>query len=166
MEKALGVKYNNRGETISNRGIVRYADDFIVFCKSQEDAEKSKDIINLWLNTRGLNLSSEKTKIVHITEGFDFLGFNIRQYKVKNTKTGYKLLIKPSKEFLKKCRNDIREIFLSHIGKPLDTLIGKINPVIRGKANYINKVVSGKAFNKLDTYLFIRQVRFVQTYTS
>ena len=162
MEKALGVKYNNRGETISDRGVVRYADDFVIFCKNQEDAEKSKDIINSWLHTRGLELSPEKTRIVHITEGFDFLGFNIRQYKDKNTKTGYKLLIKPSKEFLKKCRNDIREVFLNHIGKSVDVLIGKINPIIRGKANYMNKVVSSRAFRKLDKYLFTRQVRFVK----
>ncbi|MDJ0597032.1 MAG: group II intron reverse transcriptase/maturase [Pleurocapsa sp. MO_226.B13] len=162
MEKSLGVKYNKRGELNSKRAIVRYADDFVIFVKTQEDAEKARDEINCWLNTRGLNLSSEKTKIVHITEGFDFLGFNIRQYKVKNTKTGYKLLIKPSKEFLKKCRSDIREIFLNHKGKKLDLLIGKINPVIRGKANYMNKVVSSKAFSDLDSYIFKRQVRYVR----
>ncbi len=88
--------------------------------------------------------------------------FHLTTTSVSLPKTGDKLLIKPSKEFLKKCRNDIREIFLSHIGKPLDALIGKMNPVIRGKANYMNKVVSSRAFNKLDTYLFVRQVRFVK----
>ncbi len=72
------------------------------------------------------------------------------------------MLIKPSKEFLKKTRNDIREIFLNHKGKNLDALIGKINPVIRGKANYMNKVVSSKAFRDLDRYLFTRQVRYVK----
>ena len=163
MEEALGVKYNNRGQlAYSKRCVVRYADDFVIFCKTLEDAKASRNEINSWLFTRGLRLSEEKTKIVHITEGFDFLGFNIRQYKVKNTKTGYKLLIKPSKDFLKKTRNDIREIFLNHKGKNLDALIGKINPVIRGKANYMNKVVSSKAFNDLDNYLFTRQVRYVK----
>ncbi|MGK7895204.1 MAG: group II intron reverse transcriptase/maturase [Xenococcus sp. (in: cyanobacteria)] len=163
MEEALGVKYNNRGQlAYSKRCVIRYADDFVIFCKTLEDAKASRDEINSWLFNRGLKLSDEKTKIVQITEGFDFLGFNIRQYKVKNTKTGYKLLIKPSKEFLKKTRNDIREVFLNHKGKPLDILIGKINPIIRGKANYMNKVVSSKAFRDLDNYLFTRQVRYVK----
>ena len=163
MEDAIGVKYDKtKGHSIGKRIIVRYADDFVIMCESKEDAREAKSDIEKWLIQRGLELSSEKTKIIHITEGFDFLGFNIRQYKVNNTKTGYKLLIKPSNKFLQKTRNDIREIFLNHHGKSVETLIGKINPVIRGKANYLNKVVSSLAFQKLDDYLFKRQVRFVK----
>ena len=161
MEEALGVKYNSKGNSIGKRMVVRYADDFVIFCETQLDAEQSRNDINIWLNSRGLELSLEKTNIYHITEGFDFLGFNIRHYKVNNTKTGYKLLIKPSKKFLQKTRNDLREIFLNHSGKRISDLIGKINPVIRGKANYLNKQVSSEAFSKLDNYLFVRQVRFV-----
>ena len=162
MEEALEVKYDYRGQSIGKRIVVRYADDFVILCESEEDAKLSKSDIDKWLEIRGLKLSTEKTSIKHITEGFDFLGFNIRQYKVNNTKTGYKLLIKPSKKFLQKTRNDIREIFLNHSGKNINTLIGKINPVIRGKANYLNAHVSSVAFSKLDNYLFKRQVRFVK----
>ena len=161
MEEALGVKYDYKGYSIGKRIVVRYADDFVILCETKQDAELAKKEIDTWLKQKGLELSPEKTNIYHITEGFDFLGFNIRQYKVKNTKTGYKLLIKPSKNFLKKTRRDIRDIFLSHIGKETKVLIGNINPVIRGKANYLNKVVSSKAFSELDRYLFIRQARFV-----
>ena len=162
MEDALGVKYDHQGHIKAKRIVVRYADDFVIFCETKEDTKEAKSDIEKWLIQMGLKLSPEKTKITHITEGFDFLGFNIRQYKVNNTKTGYKLLIKPSKEFLQKTRNDIREIFLNHHGKSVGKLIGKINPVIRGKANYLNKVVSSKAFQKLDSYLFQRQVRYVK----
>ena len=131
-------------------------------CESKEDAELAENVIQGWLNLRGLNLSEEKTKIVHITDGFDFLGFNIRQYKVSNTKSGYKLLIKPSKEFIRKTKCDIREIFLNHIGKNVNELINKINPVIRGKANYMKHQVSSKVFSYLDHYLYIRQFRYVK----
>ena len=162
MEKALGVKYNSGGTSIGKRILVRYADDFVCLCETKEDTIKAKKEINAWLSKRGLQLSEEKTKIVHLTEGFDFLGFNIRHYKVNNTKTGYKLLIKPSKDFLKDTRKDIKEIFLNNIGKPISALIKAINPVIRGKANYMNKVVSTAEFNKLDDYLFKRQVRYVK----
>ena len=162
MEAAIGVKYNHQGRCISKLSLVRYADDFAIFGESQEDILIAKRKINEWLTTRGLKLSEEKTKIVHITQGFDFLGFNIKQYKVNNTKTGYKLLIKPSKDFIKKCKRDIREVFLNNIGNTVDNLIGKINPIIRGKANYVNKVVSKETFSQLDYYLFTRQVRFVK----
>lgn len=162
MEAAIGVKYDKRGLSIGKRIFVRYADDFCIFCETKEDTLIAKEIINDWLNQRGLNISEEKTRIVHITEGFDFLSFNVRQYKVKNTKTGYKLLIKPSKEFVKKCKRDIREIFLNNIGNTVDNLIGLINPVIRGKANYMKYHVASKIFSDLDNYLFIRQVRFVK----
>lgn len=161
MEQAMGIKYDSRGGSVGKRIVVRYADDFVILCESKEDASKAKSEINDWLKTRSLELSAEKTKIVHITEGFDFLGFNIRHYKTNDTKTGYKLLIKPSKKFLKKTRSDIREIFLNHKGKSIGVLIGKINPVIRGKANYLNKVVSAKIFHQLDHYLFKRQARYV-----
>ena len=62
---------------------------------------------------------------------------NCKAQKVNNTKTGYKLLIKPSKDFLKDTRKDIRETFLEHIGKPVGLLIKALNSIIRGKANYL-----------------------------
>ena len=119
-------------------------------------------IINEWLKTRGLEISEKKTKIIHLTEGFDFLGFNIRHYKTSKTKTGYKLLIKPSKKFLKQTRRDIREKFLECKGKHVIALINVINPIIRGKANYMKRKVSSKAFSDLDNYLFRRQVRYAK----
>ncbi|MGK7892816.1 MAG: group II intron reverse transcriptase/maturase [Xenococcus sp. (in: cyanobacteria)] len=160
MEAALNIKYDNRGQLKGIRSLARYADDFAIFCETKEDTLIAKQQINDWLNQRGLKISEEKTKIVHITEGFDFLGFNVRQYKVNNTKTGYKLLIKPSKEFVKKCKQDIREVFLDNIGNTVDNLIGKINPIIRGKANYMKVHVSSQIFSSLDNYLFMRQKRF------
>ena len=102
MENTLGIKYNCRGESLGKRIIVRYADDFVILCETKEDAKSSRQDIEEFLRIRGLEISPEKTRICHITEGFDFLGLNIRHYKVKNTKTGYKLLIKPSKKFLQK----------------------------------------------------------------
>jgi RNA-directed DNA polymerase len=139
---------------------VRYADDFVIFCESKEDAEKAEMDANNWLKTRGLEISNEKTRIAHLTEGFDFLGFNIRHYKVSNTKTGYKLLIKPSQELLQRTRKELREIFLAHKGAPVGALIAKINPIIRGKANYLRIGVSAKAFKEFDDYLFKRQIRY------
>ena len=162
LEKHIGVKYNNRGESTGERILVRYADDFVILCESKDDALKAQEITEEWLKTRGLELSKEKTKIVHISEGFDFLGFNIRHYKVNNTKTGYKLLIKPSLKFVKNARSKIREVFLRRTGQSVGILISEINPIIRGIAEYCRKVVSSEIFGGLDDYLFTRQKRYAK----
>lgn len=74
LETALGVRYNKRGAICGPRAVVRYADDLVVFCESREDAEAVRDhILPPWLAERGLQLSSAKTRVVHLTEGFDFL---------------------------------------------------------------------------------------------
>ena len=83
MESAVGVSYVRwRGinRIRSRRALVRYADDFVIFAETREDAEAAKSDIERWLANRGLELSQEKTRIRHLTEGFDFLGFNVRQY--------------------------------------------------------------------------------------
>src|SRR5260221_14692604 len=109
MEEAIGIKYDYRGQLISKRAVVRYADDFVCFCETREDAERVQGILKEWLRERGLTLSEEKTRIVHLTEGFDFLGFNIRHYPApKTSRTGWKLLIKPSKESVQTMRTKLK----------------------------------------------------------
>ena len=121
LEAALEIKYkvtNKGGVNLqSKRGMVRFADDIVVFCESKEDAEASQQILAESMKVRGLTLSSEKTKIVHLSEGFDFLGFNIRQYPASNTKTGWKLLIKPSQKSVQAIRNKLRKIWFDGLGK-------------------------------------------------
>ena len=110
MEEAIGVKYDYRGQLISKRAVVRYADDFVCFCETKQDAEQVQKILVEWLKERGLTLSEEKTRIVHLTEGFDFLGFNVRHYPAPQTsRTGWKLLIKPSKESVQDVQRKIKD---------------------------------------------------------
>jgi RNA-directed DNA polymerase len=109
-------------------GVVRYADDFIVTARDKESLEIARIQIQLWLSERGLELSTEKTFITSIVEGFDFLGFNHRYYKGK-------LLIKPSKkkvlDFCKRIGKEIKALD----GATQEALITKLNPILRGFAN-------------------------------
>ena len=163
MEEAIGVKYDSRGQSIGKRAIVRYADDFAAFCESKEDAEEVIKILKTWLQQRGLELSADKTKIVHLSEGFDFLGFNVRHYRAEKTsKTGWKLLIKPSKESVSKIRNKLREEWLSLRGSNVLAIIKRLNPIIRGWANYFRSGVSCEIFHSLDRWMFHRAVRYVK----
>jgi len=161
MEEELGVKYNCRREIIGNRAIIRYADDFVIFCESRQDAEKAIEDLKPFTSKRGLRLSEAKTKVVHITEGFDFLGYNIRQYRVENTKTGYKCIIKPSKESIKNVKYKIKQIFKECLSKPPDLLIKSINELIRGWGNYYRNAVSKNIFKHIDNYIFKRCTRYV-----
>jgi RNA-directed DNA polymerase len=162
MEEALGVKYNNKGEIHGNRAVVRYADDFVVFCESKEDAEITQQILTEWLTKRGLTLSMEKTRIVHLTEGFDFLGFNVRHYAVKNTRTGYKLLIVPSKHSVQNIRRRLKAEWRRLHGANVAAVVKDLNPIIRGEANYLRIGVASRTFGKLDNWMFCREVRWVR----
>ncbi|WP_110943100.1 group II intron reverse transcriptase/maturase [Inediibacterium massiliense] len=167
LEEAVGVKYykyKRKGvEEIENRGsvsVIRYADDFVIICEKKEEAEGMYDKLKPYLKDRGLELASEKTKIVHISEGFDFLGFNVRSYKDTDNKT--KLLIKPSKESIKKFKAKVKDTFKESHGKNVDHLINKLNPIIRGTANYWKTTCSSEIFSSMDSYIFGKIVKFLK----
>ncbi|MFB2770457.1 group II intron reverse transcriptase/maturase [Pelatocladus sp. BLCC-F211] len=164
MEKFLNIKYTKDGRISerSKRAMVRYADDFVVFCKTQEDAEQVIKDLQEWMQVRGLSLSSEKTKIVHTSKGFDFLGFNIKQYPRTTTKSGWKPLIKPSKKSVQRLKSKVREIWFACKGKPVEVILEKLNPIIMGWANYFRTQVSKKTFHDLDYWMYIREQRWVK----
>jgi len=126
---------------------IRYADDFIVSAPTKEIAEEIRDIIREFLVGRGLELSEEKTRITHINEGFDFLGWNIRKYKGT-------LLIKPSKKSIKAIMEKIKAIIQKAQAWTQDQLIKALNPVIRGWSNYHRHIVAKETFAKLDSYIW------------
>jgi RNA-directed DNA polymerase len=164
MEAALGVTHNSKGEIKGKRAVVRYADDFVVFCETKEDAIEVKEhILPPWLAERGLSLSPEKTRIVHLTEGFDFLGRNIKHHPCPQTsRSGYKLLIRPSKKAVLDKVREIRDEWLALRGHSVKEILWKLNPIIRGWADYHRKVVSSKVFSKMDHWMFRRAVRYAK----
>jgi RNA-directed DNA polymerase len=164
MEAALGVRHDAQGTSIGKRAVVRYADDFVVFCESEEDALVVRDrILPGWLSKRGLSLSAEKTRIVHLTDGFDFLSFNVRHYPHPQTsRSGYKLLIKPSKKAVLGKVAELRGEWLALRGHSVEAVLWKLNPIIRGWANYNRRVVSSRTFNKLDAWMYHRARRYAK----
>lgn len=135
--------------------LIRYADDFIITGKSKETLEEIKLLVADFLKERGLTLSEEKTKITHIDEGFDFLGFNVRKYN------GI-LLIKPSKKSLKKFMTKIRGIIDSNKGSKQESLIRLLNPVITGWVNYYKECVASDTFKKADYLIFEKLWQWAQ----
>lgn len=121
-------------------GFIRYADDFVVTAKDKQNLEDVLILIKQWLKERGLEISDEKTRIVHIDEGFNFLGFNIRQYKGK-------LLIKPQKEKVLAFCKKIKLTLSNMKANTQEEVISKLNPLLRGFANYYKGVVSKETFS-------------------
>ena len=102
--------------------MISFADDFIITAVNKEILETEvKPILEEALAKVGLELSSTKTRITHINDGFDFLGFNVRKYN------NGKLLIKPAKANVKRFLNEIRTIIKKGVALPTDKLIHTLN---------------------------------------
>jgi RNA-directed DNA polymerase len=131
VEKAIGKANPNKRGISAGVHVIRYADDLIITSKSKEIAFKNKDILSEFLNERGLTLSNKKTRITHVKEGFDFLGFNIRRSKLnlrlnKITEQETVLIIKPREKSIAKLKNSLKRIIIMH--KPLEKIVAEANP--------------------------------------
>lgn len=146
MEQMLLERFGVKSSPTSNKtkvNLIRYADDFIITGATKEVLEEVRKMIEEFLKDRGLTLSEEKTKIVHIEEGFDFLGWNVRKYDGK-------LLIKPAKKNVQAFLRKVRGIIKENKTAKQENLIGLLNPVIRGWANYHQNQVAKETFSKVD----------------
>ena len=139
-----GARHTNRYRI----NAVRYADDFIISGHSKEFLEETiLPSVKGFLASRGLKLSEKKTKIVHIAEGFNFLGYTIRKFKEK-------LIIKPSKESIKSFKTKATQIFRLCRGVEAKVLVNRLNALINGWGRYFRTAVSKKVFSDLDSWVF------------
>jgi RNA-directed DNA polymerase len=144
-------------KTNSKVNVIVYADDFVITGPSREILEIVViPTVEKFLKERGLTLSKEKSKITHIDDGFDFLGFNIRKYK--NGKT----LTKPSKAGIKRFLKNIREVILNNKAAKTENLIRLLNPKIMGWANYYRSAVSSKVFAYIDHMIYQALDKWIQ----
>lgn len=167
MEDILGIKYKpvkSNGGTVSYANetkytLVFYADDFVIMCNTQKDAENIHGLLEPYLEKRGLELSEEKTRITTIEEGFNFLGFNVRLYP---TCQGKKLLIKPSKESIRKSKETISKEIQKLKGNNVNAVIDKLNPIIRGIGNYWSPSVAKRTYSNIDHHVWTCTFKFLK----
>ena len=165
--------------------VIRYADDFVVISPQLEVIQQCQVVIEEWLKPIGLELKPAKTRLCHtlreievngenIPPGFDFLGWNFRQYPVgkhhagksggagKSSKTlEFKTFIKPSKKAIKAHADKVKEVIKTHKTAPQYALIKRLNPVIRGWCNYHSKVVSNWSTRKGTSFDVPNKVAFL-----
>lgn len=167
------VNINGKRKHISCPDFIRYADDFVVLHEDLNIVQRCQQIISEWLKGVSLELKPSKTRLTHTLHkyeenvGFNFLGHTIRQFKVGNYRAdkdnqkrplGFITIIKPSKEKILLHLEEIGRIIDTHKCAPQAVLISRLNPVIKGWANYYSTAVSKSAFNKLD-YLTYQKLR-------
>ena len=157
IEQAAGVRYRN-GDRMDARTVagtpvlVRYADDYVAMCYSRQQAEEVKARLTAWLAPRGLTFNEDKTKVVHVEDGFSFLGCNVRRYVDHDESR--KLLIKPSQQSVKRHRERLAAEMRSLRGANAAAVVARLNPVVRGWAAYYRGVVSSRVFSGLDKDLW------------
>ncbi|HMB03326.1 MAG TPA: group II intron reverse transcriptase/maturase [Isosphaeraceae bacterium] len=153
LEQAAGVRYQPHGThaglTIPGAPIlVRYADDLVALCHTGAQAEQVHARLTEWLAPRGLTFNDGKTQTVHVGDGFDFLGFNVRRYR------NGKVLCKPSKAAVRRIRERLAAEMRALRGSNAAAVVARLNPIIRGWSAYYQPGVSKKTFTALDYYLW------------
>lgn len=152
--------------------LIRYADDFVIIHEDINVVLGAKSVIEGFLKDIGLELKPSKTRICHTFEeyegekpGFDFLGFNIRQFPANdgtsarkpNGKTlGFQTIIQPSKKAVQRHYKAISDIIDSYKAAPQKVLIQKLNPIIQGWANYYSGACSTDVFRDLNHKIYIK----------
>ncbi|MDQ0142155.1 group II intron reverse transcriptase/maturase [Cupriavidus necator] len=143
-EKKLGVAKTRKLKV----NVVRYADDFVITGTTPEILQNEvKPWVEQFLAVRGLTLSTEKTRIVNIADGFDFLGWNFRKYSGT-------LLIKPSRKNVQTFYRKVKDVISANKTVKQSELIRLLNPMLRGWAQYHRAVVAKVAFNRLGHDIF------------
>jgi RNA-directed DNA polymerase len=153
--------------TYRQPAVIRFADDVVILHHDLNQLHQIKAQVEEWLSQTGLQLNPGKTRISHTLNedegqaGFDFLGFNIRQYHVGRYKTttyrgqaGFKTLIRPSKEAQKRHLAQLKQVIRDYRGSSQAGLIGKLNPIIRGWANYYKTCAAKETFNQMSAQLY------------
>jgi RNA-directed DNA polymerase len=152
LEEAAGVRYDTGvragAVTRNSPAVIRYADDLVVCCHTRQQAEHVKAQLAQWLAPRGLAFNEDKTRIVSLQAGYDFLGFNIRRYR------NGKLLIKPSTAAVRRIKRKLAEQMRRLRGQNVSAVLAAICPITRGWASFYRSVVSKKTFNTLDDHLW------------
>ena len=149
---------------------VRYADDFVVLHPDKEIVKSAKILIEEFLKTMNLEIHEGKTRITHTyipvdnqRPGFKFLGFWIRNYLVGKTRRGkrgaeYKTFIRPHPQNISNVLRKVKVVLCQN--RNIVTVVERLNPIIRGWANYFSTVASKRTFSAMDSKLMIQLMRW------
>ena len=148
---------------LGNWRLIRYADDFVLMVAGdRHHAEALREEVSAVLAPLGLRLAPEKTKVVHIDEGFTFLGFDIRRLRKRGT-SKYYVYTKPSRKAIQAIKDKVKaKTYRSTRHQELDELIRSLNRSLAGWANYFRYGVSKAVFSAIDSFTWLRLMRWIR----
>ena len=156
-------RLERRREGVPVFRLVRYADDFVVMVGGTHgDAQRLWGEVSTVLAPIGLRLSAEKTRVCHIDEGFDFLGFRIQRRPRRGRAGERAVYTYPSKKALASLMDKVRRLTRRGKHRTLTELLGRLNPVLRGWCNYFCHGVSKKTFSYVDHFTWWRIVTWLR----
>jgi len=158
-----GQRAKRRRHGHGNWKIIRYADDFVLMVSGERHhAEALRQEVTAVLAPLGLRLAPEKTRTVHIDEGFDFLGFTIRRRRKRGTQKYY-VYTTPSRTAIQKVKDKVKaKTYRSTRHQDLKELITSLNRSLRGWANYFRHGVSKAVFSAVDQHAWGRLMRWTR----
>ena len=150
--------------------MVRWADDFVVLCRTRVEANQALAFARRFLHAElGVELHPQKTRVVHVRHGFEFLGYKVKAgkgYRMPSSKRQVKgnsrdLYAIPREKSVKRFKGQIRRLTRRRIPLKLQDIIDSINPVIRGWGNYYRKANVRGLFHRLDGWIVRRLYSFL-----
>jgi len=145
--------------------LTRYADDWVVTCRTRREAEQALEEAKKILTELGVILNEQKTRIVHISQGFEFLGYKVKRgqrklrlpaHKIRSGMQPYSLYAYPTQKALDRFKEQIRKRTRRKAGVSVQQLINDLNPVIRGWGHYYCKAHVRKLFSRLARWIVQR----------
>ncbi len=138
--------------------LTRYADDWVIICRSQTEARRAlasaREVLEGEL---GLKLHPEKTRIVHITRGFEFLGYKIGRGKgLRHKAGGPSLYAIPTDRSIKRFKDKVRTATNRRNPKDLEGIVGELNPILRGWGNYYRRAKVRRLYHRLNRWVVMR----------
>jgi RNA-directed DNA polymerase len=162
MGATSSARQQHRRNGLATYRLIRYADDFVALVAgTRAHAEALREELAAVLRPMGLRLSETKTKIVHIDEGFDFLGLRIQRHRKRGTRKRF-VYTYPSKSALAAVKARVRTLTQSSRNQSLHVLLHRLNPVLRGSTNYFRYGVSKATFDYLRAVVWRRVVNWLR----
>jgi len=150
--------------------LTRWADDFVVLCKTREEAQRALTMAEQFLREElGVQLHPQKTRIVHISQGFEFLGYKVKRgrgyrlpaHQRRGQPTPQNLYAVPREKSVKRFQDRVRSLTRRKAPIRLWELMARLNPVIRGWGNFYRKAHVRRLFNRLDRWIERRIYSFL-----
>jgi len=146
--------------------LTRYADDWVITCKSAAEARAAVDAALRILRHLGVELHPQKTRIVHIQHGFEFLGYKIKrgkklqlpESKIRSRARSGALYAYPREKSIRRFKDQIRQRTRRRVPLNTEDLIEGLNPLLRGWGEYYKRAHVRKLFNRLDRWI-VRRIR-------